>query len=509
MSKFLDNSNRRIIPRWRDFRKTCLLGELTSIETAKKKNLTEGDKFDIEKRILEWKANRTLSFAADLVSVAFVSGEYEKAVEAAQYILSNENKATSILVSLARRILDPAFDKVWTNNFQNVLSSKERIKRIKVLLREDPRDVLLWVDRAREYTILGQTDHALWAMNFALKMAPTNRFVLRSATRLFIHCDEKGVEKEKAHFLLKKTPITKKDPWLLAAEIAVASILDKTSKFMKLGKEMIDSKSFSPFDISELSGVIATIELAEGSTRRAKKLFNKALIKPTENSVAQAEWATREITGFELDPQHLNVASSFEARTWRYYYSEDWDASLKEALDWLTDQPFSTRPAIHGSYVASVALENYEQSIEIAEKGLAANPYDFTLLNNIAFALASLNKVDEAEKKLNRVDKKSISGSDIVALLATTGLVYFRKRDQEAGRKLYKQAIEKARQFNSKKMAALAAIYLAREEILAATSEMENAYELALRYTNNIKNGELNLLINRLKALKDQLKLTY
>jgi hypothetical protein len=64
-------------------------------------------------------------------------------------------------------------------------------------------------------------------MMTALQLAPQNRHVLRSAARLFLHVGDP----ECAHDLVARNDATKNDPWLIAAEIAIAYLLIAPSRF--------------------------------------------------------------------------------------------------------------------------------------------------------------------------------------------------------------------------------------------------------------------------------------
>jgi hypothetical protein len=120
---------------------------------------------------------------------------------------------------------------------------------------------------------------------------------------------------EAAHDILRKNSATKYDPWLLASEIAFATVRNKTSNFMKTGGEMISSKNSSPFSISELASSISTVELLNGKRKKSRDLLESALISPNDNSLAQIEWINNKEDFFELDIKRFKVDNNFEALT--------------------------------------------------------------------------------------------------------------------------------------------------------------------------------------------------
>ena len=121
------------------------------------------------------------------------------------------------------------------------------------------------------------------------EFAPSNRFILRSAVRLYVHLDEPDT----AHRVLSDSASTPVDPWLVAAEIAVCTLLGRRSRLIKRGRDMLISGHHSTRDTAELASALGTIELEADASKRARRLFGSSLDDPTDNAVAQAVWATR------------------------------------------------------------------------------------------------------------------------------------------------------------------------------------------------------------------------
>ena len=152
----------------------------------------------------------------------------------------------------------------------------EQVRILRHLLRTEPRDPIAWVELSRTYAILGLREQAERSMAVALQLAMNNRFVLRSASRLWIYLDDP----ERAHDIIGRADRTCYDPWLLAAEIAIGSIDKKTPRFVKAARLMLSRGQFSPAHISELASAVATLELASGSIKKSKKLFGRSLEHP-------------------------------------------------------------------------------------------------------------------------------------------------------------------------------------------------------------------------------------
>jgi tetratricopeptide (TPR) repeat protein len=352
---------------------------------------------------------------------------------------------------------------------------------------------------ARHYAILGSNDQASDAIKRALALCPDNRFILRSATRFHVHAGNPDV----AHDLLRREEKTKLDPWLLAAEVAAATVAGRTSKLVKRARQLMTK--YPPFQITELASAIATLELNAGNNKTALKLFKQSLLEPTDNSIAQVEWASRRIKNLQVEQKHLENPFSYEARAEALYLEGKWSESYRECLRWLDDEPYSTRPSLLGTFVTSVALEQYAQCEALARRSLRSNPNNQTLLNNLTFALASINKVEEAKEIHKLMSPSHFEEGDKISWLATGGLLLFRQGLAMEGRALYQQAIEQAK--NDPDRRALASLFLAREEIRAGGKTGPADYEEAAKLIQQVKSaGMAKILDMALSRLKTQLE---
>ena len=480
MSAFVEEKERRIVPRWRDSLTTVATGELAPLATLSPAREPERD--FLESKLADWQWNRTIAFATDLVGAAFVLGRAREATHAAEFILANPRLASAPARHVAHRILgtSPANeeqDEQVEAKGPTQDSSRRMVRSLRLRLREEPRNPLMWVDLARHYAILGLGDKSAQAMSMGVRLAPNSRFIIRSATRLHVHLGDP----EHALHLLRRAEATKHDPWLVAAEIAVTSIVGRSPRSIKDARDILARWSMAPSQTSELASALATLELAAGNNRKARKLFSEALIEPTDNSVAQAEWASRRLSDFRVETRHLEAPWSFEARTWDHFAAGQWSAALLECERWLSDEPFSSRPAMVGTFVSGVALEDYASSIRLARLGLMANSDDQTLLNNLASALASTGDVEEASKVYQSMDPRRCDDGTYIAWLATGGLISFRRGFPERGRQLYREAIDTAGAPEHGVRKAMAVTFLAREEAIASSPYALSAFEMALR----------------------------
>jgi len=255
--------------------------------------------------------------------------------------------------------------------------------------------------------------------------------------------------------------------------------------------------------------IIRFLELNAGKNRNASKLFKQSLIKPTDNSIAQVEWASQKIPDLKLDDRHLNSPLSYEARAWSFYSDAQWNEAYKECLSWLSDESFSSLPAVLATYIATVALEEYKAAESIARQSLKANPDNQSLLNNLTFALANDDKLSEAVIIYESMDpSKFHDETERIVWLATGGFLAFRRGDPQGGRLLYESAISLSKRDYYRRALALA--FLAQEELRARTPDAIHIYEQAVQAKANLKAKRLvasvDAVLSRLKKTVDVLK---
>jgi tetratricopeptide (TPR) repeat protein len=508
MTAFRKDVPRRIIPRWHSLEAALRQGELRSLRKAEA-GADEQAQEELDRNEQEWRETRKLSAAAELVASSVVIGASEEAAEAAQALVDaeyvpelarraaqrllqrNVGGLDSLSAEAAAATLDPEA------HAQQVITTIAALKRS---LYRDPRQALAWAELARQYEALNQRDQARRAMSMALRLAPSSRFVLRAAARLAVHHDDP----EEGHALLSRAPRTRVDPWLVSAEIALASLADRGSHFLKHGRRMLDSGQFSSGDTTELASALATEELMGARLRQARKLFERSLEDPTENTVAQVEWASHLVGGLELDPHYLDTPDSYEARAWQHAQQGEWPLAVENSWLWLATLPFAEAPGVFGSYQASLGGD-YAQGAALARAALLANPDEFLLHNNLAVCLLQLDLVDEAEQHLREMTRLDRTDLDHVVYLATNGLRAFRTGDVGEGRRLYRDAIHLS---TDPGLRAAATISLAREEILAGTVFAEQTAREAIsaaettQETVHVRRPFLALMLDQLVAAR-------
>lgn len=447
---------RDVIPRWR---LSVSKPDFDSFPARDvKKQLSSGPQQDPISYLDEFIKSGKLLVGAEALSVSISLGDNDVALRVANELKKFDLSGLPALADRVKKFLERRGERSPDEEIQK--KEDIQIRRLKRIVRGYPRSPLAWLDLAFSYAANGYLSRAEKAVSVAISLEPNHRGIVRSASRFFVH---KG-EIDRALAVISKSGLVRTDPWLVSAHIATARAGGFTSNLIGAGRKMFKNENFRPDQVSELGAALATNELEHGNVRLAQKLVGKAMRAPTENAVAQVAWLeTTGKTDFSAAEIVSRVPAAWEARTFELYERKEWRASCEQAQKWLHDQPFSSRPAIHGSFVAATFLEDYALSLVFAESGYRANPTDIVLANNYAVALAENDRVADAK----RVFADALRGQDSVlkwTLRATEGLLLYRDGDVEGGRAAYDDARVHFSEIGDKRSEILATVFQAREE---------------------------------------------
>jgi tetratricopeptide (TPR) repeat protein len=440
---------RRIVPRWRSITRT----PSEELENYRRQEPIDSSvKMELERRIAEWRVQRTTDAAQEFLWAAHVFGRREETEPTLEQIASSSELSASIQ-DQARDLMAGAEKQGATSSL--ALNTKDilqrRIRELKKRISDATHDPIQYIELARIYNRIGQTDQAKKALLVACSLAPEARFVLRAAARFFVHVEDY----DSASKILGRADPS--DPWLQAARISVLDLSGQPIRDIKRARAVLD-RDLHPKHLSELAGALATLEFEGGNATRAKKLFKKGEIDPNDNVVAQLQWASQNKL-VEFRPDLLNRSLTFEARAQFSRRVKKWRESLTHCVDWIEDEPFSVRPATLGSYLATEFLRDYDKSIELCQTGLIANPDDFTLLNNVSFSYASKGELALATEYLSKAEHHIRSKAEEVVFRATSGMINLRQGRHDAGASDYLKSIELAKQEKLPTLAQIAAIH--------------------------------------------------
>lgn len=459
-----DLEDRHAIPRWLSLKQSCQLGELGArsvpsasnqlgLITLAQKSLTE----EFDRLRVQWGISKELSDAEEFVAVAVVAGRVEDdQVQAAISSIKNSDLSSESAVAFAERaILRP--DEISSSLPIEEAQIRLDIAKRKRFLGFNPRDTLRLTETALLYASIGQNKSSESLIKRALILSPVDRYILRAATRFFMHLGEQ----ERAYHLLRK--VASSDPWLRSALLAVEASLGYAPKGWRQAKSLLENSKYSPRDLSELAVQMGTLEFGEGSRKQGLRFIRQGAVSPTENAIAQIEWVGRKKKAFNVDDVSIDLSLSHEASAYAAFDRADWEASLTHCEAWRSLEPFSARAPIFGSFVASLSESLLERGIVLTKQGQLANPRNPTLCNNLAVLLASQGDVSAAKAELVKLNTSEILPDDKITITATRGLISFRSGEFEQGSKLYLEAIEEASKQKNAGLALRAFCFLSRE----------------------------------------------
>lgn len=471
MANVLIQKTRHLVPSFRRFTDTVALGELDPAGTRRADPL----RIDFQSRAAEWRLDPTVGLAGDIVSAALVSGEttMPEVRDAASFILAHPEVSSSSLIAAAGNLLS---EEDSTSGYSDLLprlttfleensrqKSYRRIRELKEAAVRFGPNPIRFAELARLYLILGNGEKAKHNIALALNLAPTNRYVLRSAARLYAHCEDS----ERAFELLRRNPSTRHDPWLASAELAMAGLIGKPGKVVKTAANLLTSGRYSPSSLAELRAGVGSVELLNGNRRASKRLLQASLEKPNDNALAQVEWALSQDPMFDVTVSAFDVRRNYEALALEAFNQQQWLNVLRHCESWFMDMPFASRPVLLASHVATVALEDFASAQLFCQAGRVASPDDPLLVNNYAYALGLNNEPDKALKVLDEVTRPVPEIETHICLQATRGLAYFRSGRLDEGRLLYTAAMAAAQETPNVLLWQLSLLNYVREELLA------------------------------------------
>lgn len=473
MASLTISSSRNVVPNWKDYRTTAELGELNG-NNALAFNLPV---FPIDEYIIAWRENMSIPFAGDLISAAIMGGQRNNPMvqDAAEFVVERGDEVPDSLYKTALSIIQPngltrkgstisVSERLNTIlNQENI--NKERISFLRKLIHRFPYNPIWYNEMALAYTKMGLTKKAVENMEIAIHLAPVSRYISRSAARLFLHIGEL----DRAHEVLINNPSITKDPWIVASEIGVNSLRGRSSRFIKQGISMINSENYSPFSLTELASAIGSLEFKH-SRKKCKVYIDKALIRPNDNSLSQAEWllSLDESIGFSFSDYSL-LKDKYEADARRAFLSNDYSQALTTSVKWIEEMPFAKTPIDFAANMAFTFQKQYDDAIRILRIGLKSNPHELSFWNNLAYSYAMSGSVEEADKILysSILNTTTVGGDIKICVMATKGLSEFRKGNIEGGRYYYMEAMSLAKNNGENLLLHKAILNYIREELLA------------------------------------------
>jgi tetratricopeptide (TPR) repeat protein len=456
MQKPPDSIDRKMVPRWRGLGQTPKQ-ELLSATARQAPSITL---IDIDEKIAAWRDDQSLWAAAEILETVPFIGRTIHSDEAAAMLLGQSASLPPGLAGLLQRYANETNPEEEGDSEQIGRPEAHRqtivdLRRLKSLY---PKNPILYVELARQYVSLGQLAKAEESFRVALAIAPHNRYVLRSAIRFFLHYGHP----ERAWAVLAGAP--ESDPWILAGRITVAEIMGRPQNGIRQARSLLENTA--PEQSTELAASIGTLELSAGAFKQARKLFRASAVSPSDNTVAQLRWA-RDKAGIPFNEELLLTQLSFEARTGQAFVQEEWTSALENVKLWQQDEPFSSRPATIGCFLAAEIVRDFHVAEHISNIALISMPNDALLLNNRAYARINLGNLSGAAEDVLIARQKTQTPASEVCLEATEGCLLYRVGNADQGAEFYRRAVEKAVARKDKLGAQAAYLHWLSEDIRA------------------------------------------
>jgi len=484
------------MPRCLEYWTACSLGLLRTIRKKEEVSILNLEDSNARK---DWLDGKTIPTAVDLVAEALVVKDFEsrEAIEGAKYILDRAESSSILIRELANHFLErPRPYWIEPSDILTIDARGKYISRLKKSVRIHPVNPIAWSDLALSYVAIGQKDKGRTAMNVALGLTNKNRFILRAASRCFMHMHEP----DRAVAVLHRSGLCESDPWIASAEIAISEGFGLKSKYISKSKRMIGDDNLTNFARSELASGMATIEFYSGSTKRAKKLMHQAVSDPTENALAQVEWLANQINDdiAEIHELGRSIPASYEAQALYLFHNKRFKEGLEASEMWSRYLYLSSRPIIHSSYVAALQMNDDTEAIRIIESCTPAQKDDPAAMNNYAFSLARSGNIERAVESIKKAKLYPLSERQKLVIVATEGLIAFRSKGIEKGRSLYSTAVRGFERIDDSRGAAMATYFWAVEEKRIRAQIATSVVEEAKRRVNRANILELEDLIEKL-----------
>jgi Flp pilus assembly protein TadD len=455
--------DRRVVPPWSrstDAPKLFRDPQRPAQEAQGRNVMPLADEHRLSKVLAEFANTPSIGIAADALRFALrLSIGDERLKSVATFVLQQPPGLPEGLLRTAQALIQQDPDLLVLRSTPDAVEfdSNSSIRETRRWLSQFPYDALTWLDLGRLHAVLGNDESARRAVITALRLAPNSRLVIRGASRYFLHVEDP----EQALTILQKGEKTQVDPWLMAGQIAISSILGKNSLLIKQARRYVESGQFSPADVAELASSLATIELQNGSNKIARKLFNISLHEPNQNALAQVEWAAKHLNIIPDVPEvWLQDPSSAEAGYYRAIFSGNFEDALVKTHYWRMEEPFASRPMVAASFLTGISGD-YDEAIKHAKQGLISEPENALLLNNLAFSYGAQGDVAQAEKIIRKICNIE-SKRPRAHTLANLGMLAYLGGEYELGRSLYERAIKYYKNERRSEEAAAAAMFHAR-----------------------------------------------
>lgn len=452
---------RNVVPRWRSSAALPSWEIRPAREAAGLEPITPEDFAD---DLELWRADASLASYVDIFDTGVLLDDMKLQMEGAGPILANAKTVPTRLLESVRRSVAPGPDLERRRYRFSRLEQNENyliatLRRLKRRLIDYPTDALASMEAARLHVLLGQYEAAERYVLRSLSLSPSSRLMLRAATQFF-HISN---QTEMALHFLRRSDGIKYDPLLQSAEVAVAQISGRGSRYASSALRMLKGSKDVGVSRSELALAIATLEMSAGvAQRRVFQMVRSGLPHGTENAVAQAVWLGEQTErSLQVRYPDLRLADdAFEAKAVTLNEEERYDEAVIQARLWLLDQPFDPDPSNMLCTIYSIYLQSPKSAVPFAQRAVQTHPKDWSVLNSalLVYSLSGLFK--DSRDTLQMFEKLATNSTIRAFYYAAEGMLSFCIGDIANGRRNYEKAILEARKSRRPDLVFSASIFL-------------------------------------------------
>ncbi|TGG94859.1 hypothetical protein E4656_00045 [Natronospirillum operosum] len=446
--------NRQLIPRWHESSNFYRLQYPGVKREKSSKNIDDIWVYDLKAR---WSTEKNIYSATDLFVALFTRARFDdiKYKEALDFLLRHYDELPPETKELVSKNGDPPFH---IDNL-NLNYAKIKIKELRRLVNTVPQSSILWVDLAFYYTVLGEVEKARKALIVAWNLGKNSSYVAKAYSRFLVH----DREPEHALWVLRKSGFLEIDPSLCSASLSISSAFDIPDITVRKARKVLDGYTGDPIYASDLNAALGSIEFKSGSVKKAKKYFNDALSRPSENVNSQYAWLQYKY-GFEVGGYPVVEKLSIEADVNMLYKKMEFKLCRDKLLDLYRFQPFTDAPLVDAGYISMLSLEDPNFVVETSVGRIPLTHMGFGELNNLVVAKLMLEDYSDLGLHLEILKRKCIDGTDAdkAVYLATCGMSKIKLGDVGLGEELYEGAINFFSSKGYEKQKALAMYFYAK-----------------------------------------------
>lgn len=469
-------SRRRLLPKWRRVSTTLNMAESQALARASSRPLVL-DSSDLDRAVTAWRNNPTSGHFGDVLAFS-ISVQHKHGVrEVAEEAVKEGRSLSPAQLSFVNDLLGVAPELDSINRVERSAEQMSiRVRETRRVFNADPSNPLALLDMAQLRLARGDAKSCERYIRSARQISPNNRLVLRTFARYLAHVGKF----EEGHALLAKHERTAHDPWLMASEIAMAQVAGNDARSIKTGQRLLKEKKLTDANATELAGALAGVELSHGNYKRARDFFRAALVAPNDNVMAQLVTDQRSLSidaSASIDGR-ASSTNPYEARALLAWGKVDFDSAFSCGMKWHSEEPFSSRPLQFLTSFLS-ASARYDDAIVLARRGLVADPNDVGLGVNLSYALASTNKLEEAERIARRAilaDPRRFAAQ----ATATMGLIAMKRGDFNRADECYLSALESFTKHGDRELYAICSAYYARTAYDCRHSKVNNIIQVAV-----------------------------